>query len=179
MQGKRLVYLTMSKQLSISNLLLFSGFLFIFFVLSSNVFSEDDKKIKGPIVVTSERLTADNQTHTAIFENSVVARTRNMTIYSDKMLVYYNKDTGDVTRIEAEGRVKLIRDDRVITSREADYHADEEKVIFTGDPRATEGENVVTGRKMTYLLKEDRFLVEDSKVFLKNRKSSEAEKKEQ
>src|SRR4030042_6033443 len=144
----------MSGQLFISNLFrlrtliiqstFLSGSLIIFFLLTTNVFSEEIQKIKGPIVITSERLTADNQTHTAIFENFVVARTRNMTIYADKMLVYYNKDTGDATRIEAEGRVKLIKDDRGITSKEADYHADEEKVIFTGDPRATEGENVVT-----------------------------------
>ncbi len=40
------------------------------------------------------------------------------------------------------------------------------KVIFTGDPKAVEDGNVMTGKKMTYLMNEDRFLVDDSKVFL-------------
>ena len=147
-----------------------SGSLIIFFLLASNVFSEEAQKIKGPITITSERLTSDNKTHTALFENSVVARTTDMTIYADRMLVYYAEDTGSVTKIEAVGGVKLIKENRVITSKEATYYADEEKVIFTGEPRAVEGKNVVTGSKMTYLLNEDRFLVEGSKVFLIKKK---------
>jgi lipopolysaccharide export system protein LptA len=50
------------------------------------------------------------------------------------------------------------------------YSAVGEKIIFTGEPKAVEGENVVTGKKMTYLMNEDRFLVEGSKVFFTNKK---------
>jgi lipopolysaccharide export system protein LptA len=157
----------MSKRLFISNLFYISGSFVIFFLLSTNVFSaEEAKRIKGPITITSEMLTADDQTHTALFENSVVAKTTDMTIYADRMLVYYNKDTGNVTK----GAVKVIKANRIITSSEATYYAEGEKVIFTGKPRALEGENVVTGSKMTYFLDKDRYLVEDSKVFLKKRK---------
>jgi lipopolysaccharide export system protein LptA len=168
----------MSRQLFISNLFCISGSLVIFFLLSTNVFSAEEtnqrstgaEKIKGPITITSKMLTADDQSHTALFENSVVAKTTDMTIYADRMLVYYNKDTGNVTQIDAKGDVKLIKENRLITSSEATYYTEGEKVIFTGTPRALEGENVVTGSKMTYLLDEDRFLVEGSKVFLKKRK---------
>ncbi len=161
----------MLRQLFINNIFRFSGSLIIFILLSTSVFSaEESKNIKGPIIVTSDKLTADNQAHTALFENSVVARTTNMTIYADRMLVFYEKDTGNVTRIDAAGDVKVIKENRIITSQEATYYADGEKVTFTGDPRAVEGENVVTGRKMTYLMNEDRFLVEGSKVFLTKKK---------
>lgn len=161
----------MSRQLFISNLFRLSGSLVIFFLLSINVFSaEEAKKIKGPIIITSKILTADNKAHTALFEHSVVARTTDITIYADRMLVYYNKDTGNVTKIEAAGEVKLIKENRIITSKEATYYAEGEKVIFTGEPRAIDGENVVTGKKMTYLLNEDHFLVENSKVFLTKKK---------
>ncbi|MDI6889729.1 MAG: LptA/OstA family protein [Thermodesulfovibrionales bacterium] len=154
----------MSRQLFISSLL-------ILFLLSTNVFSEEKaQQIKGPIIITSEMLTADNRTHTALFENSVVARTTDMTLHADRMLVYYNADTGNITKIEAEGGIKLIKGTRAITSKEATYCADGEKIIFIGEPRAVEGENVVTGRKITYLLNEDRFLVEGSKVFLRKQK---------
>lgn len=161
----------MSRQLFTSNLFRLSGSLVIFFLLSINVFSaEETKKIKGPIIITSKILTADNKAHTALFEHSVVARTTDITIYADRMLVYYNKDTGNVTKIEAAGEVKLIKENRIINSKEATYYADGEKVIFTGEPRAIDGENVVTGKKMTYLLNEDHFLVENSKVFLTKKK---------
>lgn len=141
--------------------------IFIFSILIGNALSaEAVKKIKGPIVITSEKLTADNQAHTALFERSVVARTAETILYADRMLVYSDKDSGDVTRIDATGAVKMIKDKRVITSREATYYTEGEKVIFTGDPKAVEDGNVMTGKKMTYLMNEDRFLVDDSKVFL-------------
>lgn len=154
----------MSRQLFISSLI-------ILFLLSTYVFSEEKAlKIKGPIIITSERLTTDNKAHTALFENSVIARTTDMVLHADRMLVYYHEDTGNITTIEAAGNIKLIRGKRVITSKEATYYAEAEKVIFTGDPRAVEGENVVTGSKMTYSLNEDRFFVEDSKVFLQKKR---------
>lgn len=157
----------MSKRHLKNSFLSLSSALVISMVLSATAFSQEETgKIRGPITITSEMLTADNQARTALFERSVVARTSDVTIYSDRMLVQYDKNTGNVTRIDASGRVKFVKENRVVTSQEATYHADGEKLVFTGEPRAVEGENVVSGRKMTYLLNEDRFLVEDSKVFL-------------
>ena len=127
-------------------------------------------QVKGPITVTSAALTSDNQAHTALFEGKVVAKTGDMTIYSDKMLVFYKEGTGDVTKIESAGNVRLLKGGRLITSQAATYYADEDKVIFTGEPRAEDGENVITGATMTYYIAQDRSYVEKSKVFLKNKK---------
>ncbi len=155
-----------------SRQLLTSSLVILFLLLSTNAFSAEKarQRIKGPIIINSETLTADNTSHTALFERSVVARTTDMTLYADRMLVFYDADSGEITKIEAEGSTKVIKGTRAITSQKATYYADGEKVIFTGEPRATDGENVVTGAKITYLLNEDRYLVEESKVFLKKRK---------
>jgi len=159
----------MSKQLFISS------FLIIFF-LSTNIFPEEKaQRTTGSLTITSETLTADNNAHSALFEKSVVARTAGKTLYADRMLVFYDPETGDMTKAEAKGSVKYVVEtdngSRVITSSEATYYADEEKVIFTGEPRATDGENVVTGTKITYLVNEDRYFVEKSRVFLKKKNS--------
>ena len=130
---------------------------------------EQKQKVKGPITVTSETLTSDNKEHTALFEKNVVAKSTNMTINADWMLVYYKEQGGDVTKIEAKGNVKVFRETKVITSDEAVYFADEEKVVFTGNPRAIDGENVVTGSKITYFTEDDRSFVDNSKVIMKNR----------
>src|SRR4030065_1536470 len=133
--------------------------------------AEDQKaRIKGPINITSETLTADNKAHTALFEKNGVAKTTDLTIHSDKMLVYYKEDGGTVTKIEATGNVKVLKESRIITSKSAIYYADEEKVVFTGEPRAMDGDNVVSGTKIIYLLANDRFLVENSRVTLKSKK---------
>jgi len=161
----------MSKRFFITDFYRLCCFLSVFLLLATNILAENaTKKIKGPITITSEMLTADNQARTALFEKSVIARTISMTMYADRMLVYYDKETGNVTRIDASGTVKVVTGNRVITSQEAMYFAVGEKIIFTGEPKAVEGENVVTGKKMTYLMNEDRFLVEGSKVFLTNKK---------
>lgn len=148
--------------------------LFLFLLPLVNAWGEEQKaRVKGPIVVTSESLTADNKAHTALFEKNVIAKTSDMTIYADWMLVYYRESGGDVTRIDAKGNVRVLRDAKVITSKEAVYLADEEKVVFTGEPRAVDGENVVTGSKITYYMKDDRSFVEDSKVFLKGKRDKQ------
>lgn len=141
-----------------------------FFLFSGvDAFSGEERDIvKGPIVVTSDTLTADNKAHTALFEHNVVAKTADMTLYADRMLVYYEGDGGEVTRIEATNNVKLHKDSRIITAREATYYAVEEKIVFTGEPRALDGNNVVTGSKMIFFIKDERSFVENSKVFLKS-----------
>jgi lipopolysaccharide export system protein LptA len=151
------------------NMISLVSLIFIFPMLIGNAVSaEAVKKVigQGPIVITSEKMTADNQANTALFERSVVARNAGTILYADRMLVYSDKGSGDVTRIDATGEVKMIKEKRVITSKEATYYAEGEKVIFNGDPKAVENGNVITGKKMTYLMNEDRFLVDDSKVFL-------------
>ncbi|MBS1114482.1 MAG: lptA, partial [Nitrospirae bacterium] len=80
---------------------------FVLFLPAIHSAAENRKaNIKGPITITSETLTADNKAHTALFEKSVVAKTTDLTIQADKMLVFYQEDGGEVTKIEATGSVR-------------------------------------------------------------------------
>lgn len=138
----------------------------------------EKKTAKEPTVITSQSLTTDNKAHTALFEGNVVAKKGEMTLFANKMLVYYSEEKGssNIKKIEAEGNVKLIKGERVVTSKFATYFAEPvEHAVFTGDPRASEGENVVTGTKMTYFMNDDHSIVENSKVFLAERKRGTAE----
>ncbi len=166
----------MSKPSSINILACFPPFVAMFLVVfvASGPGSFAEEKLldaKGPVIVTSSTLTADNKAHTALFEGSVVAKMETMSIFSEKMLVYYTEG-GRITKIEAGGNVKVIKGERVITSNEATYFADEEKVVFTGQPKAVEGANMVTGTKIIYMMKDDRSLVENSKVFMERSSKS-------
>jgi lipopolysaccharide export system protein LptA len=121
--------------------------------------------LKGPVVITSSTLSADAASNTAVFEGSVVATSGDLSMYADKMTVYYTKD-GDISKIEAIGGIKLVKGERTLTSEKATYLAEEGKITFTGDPRAVEGVNTITGSKIVYLIDEDRSIVHDSKVFI-------------
>lgn len=143
----------------------------------------EDKKQAEPTVITSKTLITDDNAKTALFEGTVIAKKGEITLYADKMLVHYSeqkagsktkqKDAeGDVRikQIDAEGNVRLVKGERVITSAFAVYFVDpEERMVFTGEPKATDSENIVAGSKMTYFIKSERSVVDNSKVFLKDR----------
>jgi lipopolysaccharide export system protein LptA len=122
---------------------------------------------KKTIVITSQTLTADNKNNIAVFEGSVVAKNEDIIIYSDKMEVSYNNYQGKITKIRAYGNVRVHKNERAIFSKEAIYSGEEEKIVFTGEPKAVEGENVITGTEIIYFLQEDRTVVKDSRVVLK------------
>ncbi|GAB5047111.1 LptA/OstA family protein [Thermodesulfovibrio sp. TK110] len=144
------------------------------FLFINPVLAQEKKEMPEPIIITSRTLINDSKTKTATFEGNVVAKRGEVTLYANKMIVYYEDEQkgGNIKMIEAIGDVKLVKADRVITSHKATYLPEpEERVIFTGEPRATEGKNLVTGEKITYFLKDDRSLVEKSKVYLKEKKT--------
>lgn len=123
----------------------------------------------SPIIITSDSLTADNKNSTAIFEGSVVAKTDDVTMYSDKMTVYYDNSANKVKKISAVGNVRVNKEERALFSDKALYLADEEKILFTGNPKAVEGENVISGTQITFYLKDERVEVEGSRVVLQNK----------
>lgn len=125
---------------------------------------------KEPIVITSQTLTADNKENIAVFEGSVVAKSEDIVITCDKMEVYYSDSNNKITKIHAVGNVKVNKKERAISSKEATYFWQEDKIIFTGEPKAVEGENVVTGTEIVYFLKENRTIIKGSHVVIKNSK---------
>jgi lipopolysaccharide export system protein LptA len=128
-----------------------------------------DKKEKKTVTITSETLTADNKNSTAIFEGAVVARTDDITMYSDKMTVYYDNARNKVIKIHALGHVKVHKEEKALFSDEAIYLEEDEKIIFTGNPKAVDGENVISGTQIIFYLKDDRAEVQGSRVVLQNK----------
>jgi len=125
------------------------------------------------ITITSETLTTDNRHNTAVFEGTVVAKTNDITIYSDRMIVYYSDAENNVEKIHASGNVRVHSKEKALFSKEASYINSEEKIIFTGNPKAVEGNNVITGTQIIYFLKDDRAVIEGSRVILQNKQEQE------
>lgn len=142
------------------------------FSVSAHAFalSDNDNADKKRIVISSQMLTADNKNNTATFEGSVVAESGDIAMYSDKMTVYYNTSENKIKKIHALGNVKVHRKERALFSDEAMYLEDEEKIIFTGHPKAVEGDNVITGKQIIFYLRDDRAVVEESRVILQDSK---------
>ena len=113
----------------------------------------------GPVTIKSNELFTDSSNNTATFTGKVIARQGDLTIYSDKMIVYYKSDGGDLDRVEVSGNVRIVQGDRLATAREGVYQSAEQKIVLTGDPKVFQGENTVSGKVITYFVNEEKSIV--------------------
>ena len=148
------------------------------------------------IVITSQSLVFKNQENMAVFDGRVVMAKVGFTMNADHMIVYFagtpetaspsskgtakaavppGRDAGPelptlgnraVSLIEAMGNVIMVQGGKKAKSKKAVYSQPDEKLVLTGDPEAWEEGYHVTGVKMTMFLKEDRSIVESSRVVI-------------
>jgi len=114
---------------------------------------------QAPIQVTSERMEGLSAPRRVLFSGNVVATQDDVVIYADQMTVFFAEGTQDVSRILAQGRVRIVQGDRVATGEQGVFHRDQEMVVLTGNPRVHQGKDSVEGDEITVYLREERSLV--------------------
>jgi len=112
-----------------------------------------------PITVKSNELSTDSRSRTATFSGKVTARQGDLTIYSDRLVIHYREDGGDVEKVEAVGNVKIVQGDRLATAKEGVYYNTEQKIVLSGEPKVYQGENMISGKVITYFVNEERSIV--------------------
>lgn len=116
-----------------------------------------------PITIKASQLSTDNKARVAVFTGKVVAKQGDITIFSDKLTVYYD-DQGntknEVHKIEADGNVRIVQLNRIGIAAHAVYDNKEGKITLTGgNPRVTQGTDSTTGKIITYLIDDERSIV--------------------
>lgn len=61
------------------------------------------------------------------------------------------------------GNVRVTQGDRRATSQKATFYQNENKIVLEGEVVIREGENVIRGEKVVYLIDEERSFVEGGK----------------
>ena len=123
--------------------------------------------VDNPIYVEADQMSSTAETDTVLFTGNVDAKQGDLRILSDEMTVYYDdpetpedKKVPDTTqRIEkliCIGNVEITREDWLGTSEHMTYFADSRQVILTGNAKAWQGQNMVTGEKIIYYMDEGR-----------------------
>ncbi|HZC67186.1 MAG TPA: LptA/OstA family protein [Nitrospirales bacterium] len=148
------------------------------------------------IVITSESLVFKDRDNTALFAGKVVMAKGDFVMRADQMVVYFDgtppspptkksEKAGPpsspvvtdlptfgnraVSVIDATGNVVIQRGEKRAKSKKAVYHQRDDTLVLTGDPEAWEEGYRVTGTKMTMFLREDRSIVEGSRVVINDR----------
>ncbi|MFK5926522.1 MAG: lipopolysaccharide transport periplasmic protein LptA [Desulfuromusa sp.] len=115
-----------------------------------------------PIEITAQQLEVLQQQRQSIFTGEVVAKQGEMTLYAEKLLVFFQKDQNQVERLEAIGKVRVIQLDRVATAEKAVFYQAEETLVLIGNAEVTQGKNTISGDEITLYLKENRTLIKSS-----------------
>jgi len=112
-------------------------------------------------VITSTRLTYDQQKQTAIFEDQVVVTDPRVKINADKLTVLLTKDN-HVMAIEAEGSVVIQEGEKIAIGEKARYEVDEGKFILSGHPTVQNGRDLLSAEKITFWRDTNRIQCEEN-----------------
>jgi lipopolysaccharide export system protein LptA len=115
-----------------------------------------------PIEVTADRLSADNARDSVTFEGNVVARQGDVTMYANRLYAEYARRTNSIERIEAEGNVRFVQEDREARSPRATFYNLEQRVVLSGGATLRQGENTLQGDAITIFVRENRAVVTGS-----------------
>ena len=115
------------------------------------------------IEITSNRMRSENGGQKIIFSGNVAVRQDGMAITSDIIEVYSTSDKKQTDEIVAIGNVEISRGNKKAKGDRAVYLKHLQKIILTGNPRAIawEGDDIIEGREMIFLMKKDRFVVNE------------------
>jgi lipopolysaccharide export system protein LptA len=119
----------------------------------------NDDRSGQPINIKSNELYTDNNARTATFIGKVVAKQKDITIYADKLVIYYPEQGGQVERVEAFGNVRIVQLNRLGTGGHAVYDNKEGKVTLYQNPKVYQDKNVVSGKVITYYLEDEKSVV--------------------
>ncbi len=112
-----------------------------------------------PIDITSDKVEAYWKENLVIFKGNVVARQKEIVIYADSLEVVTNEDGKGIERVIAGGNVKIQQGLRVARCQKAVFYNLDQKLVLTGDPQVSEGENIVLGDEIIFDIDKNRIEV--------------------
>lgn len=125
-----------------------------------------------PINIEADRMISHENDNTVVFIGNVDARQGQLTIRSDEMTVFYTESKGgdgqqtssQMEKLICKNNVQVTQDDWLGTSDRMDYFAKERKAILSGNAKAWQGQNMVSGKTIIYYLDEKRSIVEQDEA---------------
>jgi lipopolysaccharide export system protein LptA len=109
-----------------------------------------------PIDITSDRVETYSKENLIIFKGNVIARQKDMVIYADSIEALVIEGGKGIERVLASGNVKLQQGLRVASCQKAVFYNLDQKIILTGDPKVSEGDNMVSGEEIVFDLTQNK-----------------------
>jgi lipopolysaccharide export system protein LptA len=111
----------------------------------------------APVDITADELETTNGACTSIWRGHAEALQENSRLRADTLTIEFAKKgdgkagaCGDVTHMHADGSVYYVTPNQKVRGDAADYTADNNTLVVTGDVVATQGMNVLRGSRMVF-----------------------------
>ena len=120
----------------------------------------------APIEITSDALEVRQAENLAVFSGEVVAGQGTLRLTADRVEVTYDAETGDesetgaIQNLMATGNVFISNGAETAQGSEARYDVDSGMITMSGDVVLTQGQNVISGQRLTINLNEGQGRVE-------------------
>ncbi len=152
-----------SKSIEIGFIVLVTWVLMAVPCIAQSQSQKKTKQDKELIEITSDRMRSEDGGAKIIFSGNVMSYKGDLKITSDIMEVYNSADKKETDQIIAIGNVFIARGLKKATGDKAVYLGKLQKIILTGNPKATawEEDNMIEGREMIYLFEKDLFVVNE------------------
>ncbi|MEQ6202867.1 LptA/OstA family protein [Sulfitobacter sp. HNIBRBA2951] len=107
-----------------------------------------------PVEVSSDELSVDQETGTAIFTGNVVIGQGDMRLSAGRVLVVYRETADGIAKLEATGGVTLVSGNDAAESQRADYSIDEGTIVMRGNVLLAQGRSALSADTMTIRLRD-------------------------
>ncbi|MGA1875543.1 MAG: lipopolysaccharide transport periplasmic protein LptA [bacterium] len=112
------------------------------------------------IFITADQVEFDPQKGIATYTGNVTVKQNDATLYADFIEVHLIEGGKDIDSIKAHGNIKVVQEDKIITAEEGIYNHRERIVVLTGNPVTRQGNNWITGDKITYFWDQGKAFIE-------------------
>ena len=119
-------------------------------------------EVRTPLTISADSLDVNRKDRMAIYRGSVAAidKGRGISIQADQIEFFFDEKMEEVERALATGNVRIAYGERRGIAQRAEYFPGENRAVLLGHPRVWQDSDVVTGCKITLLLREDRSQVD-------------------
>ncbi len=109
-----------------------------------------------PIDIMSDSVETYTKENLILFKGNVTARQKDMVIYADTLEAVIIEDGKGIEKVVAGGNVKIQQGLRVANCQKAIFYNLEKKVVLTGEPKLSEGDNTVSGEEIIFDMDQNR-----------------------
>jgi len=127
----------------------------VFLALPGLVHSAQER---SPITISADTLEVNRKARVAIYRGNVAAndRARGMSILADQIEFFFDERMEELDRVLAAGNVRLSYGERRGVAERAEYYPAESRAVLIGHPKVWQNSDVISGCKITLLLRDDR-----------------------